>query len=185
MNSLQVSGWLPSILVPFFTLSYPTAPPAEPDSFHDSRYYTTGVLDACVIVSCVAVMVVLRDIARIYLMEPFAEWKLTRDWERSQRAKIKVPKGSFDGSLVPSASDKNGGDATLAMSKGESRAIRRSVVRFAEQGWSFICYTINFSLGIVSNIVNGVKASTRLTCFRPSTCIATFPRDCCILRTCG
>ena len=156
MNTLQVSEWLPSFLVPFFTLSYPTTPPADPDSFHDSLYYTTGILDVCVIISCIAVMAVLRDITRIYLMEPFAKWKLTRDWERSQREKIKVngaPKSPANGSSVPNGhtSHKNGEHAPLTMSKRDARRIHRSMLRFAEQGWAFIYYTVNFTFGVVSN----------------------------------
>lgn len=166
MNSLQVSEWLPSFFIPFFTLSYPTAPPANPDSFHDSLYYTTGILDACVIISCIAVMAVLRDVSRIYFMEPFAKWKLTRDWERSQRKKIKVngtPKGSV-GSSVPNgvAGYKNGEHTPLTMSKRDARRIHRSMLRFAEQGWSFIYYTVNFAFGIVSNLHNGMRASTQV-----------------------
>ncbi|KAF8138540.1 TLC domain-containing protein [Boletus edulis] len=155
MNSLQASDWLPFFLVPFFTLSYPTTPPANPDSFHDSQYYTTGILDACVIVSCIAVMAVLRDMTRIYLMEPFAKWKLTRDWERSQRAKIKLkangaPNGSVNGSPITNgvASHKNGEYVPLTLSKRDARKIHRSMLRFAEQGWSFIYYAVNFAFGV-------------------------------------
>lgn len=165
MNNLQVAEWLPSFLIPFFTLSYPTTPPADPDSFHDSLYYTTGILDVCVIVSCIAVMAVLRDITRIYLMEPFAKWKLTRDWERSQRAKPKVngrSNGSVNGSLV--ASCQNGEYPSLPMSKRDARRIHRSMLRFAEQGWSFIYYTINFTFGLVSDIyTNGMQASIQVS----------------------
>ncbi|KAH0839994.1 longevity assurance proteins LAG1/LAC1 [Lanmaoa asiatica] len=153
MNSLQVSEWLPSFLIPFFTLSYPTPPPLDPDSFHGSLYYTTGILDACVIVSCIAVMAVLRDITRIYLMEPFAKWKLTRDWKRSQREKIKVnvsPKAPVNGSSIPNglAGRKNGEHTPLTISKRDARRIHRSMLRFAEQGWSFIYYTLNFAFGV-------------------------------------
>ncbi|KAF8556060.1 longevity assurance proteins LAG1/LAC1 [Imleria badia] len=153
MINLQVSEKLPSFLVPFFTLSYPTTPPAHPDSFYDSLYYATGILDACVIVSCIAVMAVLRDVTRIYLAEPFAKWKLTRDWERSQREKIKVngvPQGFVDGSSVPNgiASHKDGEHAPLTMSKRDVRRIHRSILRFGEQSWSFIYYTANFTFGV-------------------------------------
>ncbi|KAF8545992.1 longevity-assurance protein [Imleria badia] len=153
MNSLQLSEWLPSFLVPFFTLSYPTTPPGHPDSFHDSLYYVTGILDTCVIISCIAVMVVLRDITCIYLMEPFAKWKLTRNWERSQRKKISVngaPKGSVIGSSVPNSIDshKNGQHAPLPMSNRDVCRIHRSTLRFSEQGWSSIDNTANFTFGV-------------------------------------
>ena len=157
MSSLQGSKWLPSFLAPFFTLSYPITPPAHPDSFHDSLYYATGILDACVIISCVASMAVLRDVTRICLTEPFAKWKLTRDWERSQREKIKVngaAKGSVIGSSVPnSVSGRNNGErAPLTMSTRDVRRIHRSMSRFGEQSWSFISYTVNFTFGVVSNL---------------------------------
>lgn len=158
MDSLQVSEWLPSFFIPFFSLSYPTATPTDPDSFHDSQYYNTGVLDVCVIVSCIAVMALLRDITRIYLMEPFAKWKLTRDWERSQREKIK---GSVNGSLVPNGVPYhgNGEHTPLTLSKRDARRIHRSMLRFAEQGWSFIYYTVNFTFGIVSDpFIHGRQA---------------------------
>ncbi|KAF8553807.1 longevity assurance proteins LAG1/LAC1 [Imleria badia] len=154
MDNLLVSTWLPSFLVPFFTLSYATTPPAHPDSFHDSLYYATGVLDACVIVSCIALMAVLRDITRIYLAEPFAKWKLTRDWERSQREKIKVNgapnRGSVIGSSVPNGivSHNNGEHASLAMSRRDIRRIHRSMLRFGEQSWSFIYFSVNFTFGV-------------------------------------
>lgn len=156
MNSLQVSEWFPSILIPFFTLSYPTSPPPDPDSFHDSFYYTTGILDACVIVSCIAVMAVLRDVIRVYLMEPFAKWKLTRDWQRSQRKKIQVdgtPNGSANGSPIQNgvAGHRKGKHVPLTIPKRDARRIHRSVLRFAEQGWAFIYYTINFAFGVVSD----------------------------------
>ena len=158
MNSLQVPQWLPPFLVPFFTLSYPTTPPAHPDSFHDSLYYTTGILDACIVVSCVVVMAVLRDITRICLTEPFAKWKLTRDWERFQCEKIKVngvPRGTVIGSSISNsiAGHKNGEreHVPLKMSKRDARRIHRTILRFSEQGWSFICYTMNFTFGVVSN----------------------------------
>ncbi|KAF8556059.1 longevity-assurance protein [Imleria badia] len=151
--NLQVSEWLPSFLVPFVTLSYPTSPPAHPDSFHDSLYYATGILDVCVVLSCITVMAVLRDITRIYLTEPFAKWKLTHDWERSQREKIKVngvPQGSVNGSSVPNgiASPKNGEHAPRTMSKRDARKIQRSILRFGEQGWSFIYFTVSFTFGV-------------------------------------
>jgi len=144
---------LPSFLVPFFTLSYPTAPPSNPDSFHDSLYYNSGILDVCLIVSCIAVMAVLRDITRIYLMEPFAKWKLTRNWEKSRREKVKVngaPKRSANGSSVPNGatSHKNEQHASLIMSKRDARRIHRSMLRFAEQGWSFIYYAVSFVFGL-------------------------------------
>ncbi|KAF9226491.1 longevity-assurance protein [Gyrodon lividus] len=160
MNTFQAPEYLPSFLVPFFTLSYPTSLPVDPDSFHDSQYYNTGILDGCLIISFIAVMALLRDITRIYLMEPFAKWKLTRDWQRSQQEKLKpngaavgVPNGSMNGSSAQNghASHGNGDHVELKMSKRDARKIHRSMLRFAEQGWSFIYYSINFLYGVYVN----------------------------------
>ncbi|KIK98737.1 hypothetical protein PAXRUDRAFT_133548 [Paxillus rubicundulus Ve08.2h10] len=157
MNTFQAPEWLPSFLVPFFTLSYPTAPPVDFDSFHDSLYYNTGILDGCFIISCIAVMALLRDITRIYVMEPFAKWKLTCDWQESQRKKLKLngtasgsPLGSPKGSSTQNGhtNHANGGHSELKMSKRDARKIHRSMLRFAEQGWSFIYYTTNFAYGV-------------------------------------
>ncbi|KAH7930101.1 longevity assurance proteins LAG1/LAC1 [Leucogyrophana mollusca] len=151
MNSLQAPEWLPSFLIPFVTLSYPTDAPAHPDSFHDSPYYNTGLLDGCLIVTCIAVMAVLRDVTRVYMMEPFAKWKLTRDWKRS---KTLAPNGNCNGNgAVNGTSNGNGhsvytnGNDTHIPPK-QARKIHRSVLRFAEQSWSAIYYTVQWSYGL-------------------------------------
>ncbi|KAI6035332.1 TLC domain-containing protein [Pisolithus orientalis] len=148
MNTPQAAEWLPSFLVPFFTLSYPTEKPIYTDSFHDSAYFSTGLLDGCLIISYIAIMAILRDFTRIYVLEPFARWKLTRDWERSLRPTI-------DGTGTPNGSAANGctvhtgkEDASPSMSKKQARKMHRSVLRFAEQGWSAIYYSIQFSYGL-------------------------------------
>ncbi|KAF9247249.1 TLC domain-containing protein [Melanogaster broomeanus] len=157
MNTLQPSEWFPSLLVPFFTLSYPTSSPVDPDSFHDSQYYTTGILDGCLIITCIAVMAVLRDITRIFLMEPFARWKLSRDWQSSQREKLSangaavgVSNGSPNRPSLQNGHTSHGiGEhEEFTMSKREARRLHRSVLRFAEQGWSFVYYLVNFSYGV-------------------------------------
>jgi acyl-CoA-dependent ceramide synthase len=150
------SEWLPSILIPFFTLSYPTSPPANPDAFHTSPHYHTGILDGCLIITFIAIMAVLRDITRICVMEPFARWMLSRDWQSSQRKKLDangavgVSDGSLKGSSVQNdhTNHGNGEYPEFTMSKREARKINRKVVRFAEQGWAFIYYLVNFSHGV-------------------------------------
>ncbi|GBE79426.1 TLC domain-containing protein [Sparassis latifolia] len=150
MNTLRAPEWLPSFLIPFFTLSYPTAPPAAPDSFPNASYYGVGILDGCFIITCIAAMAMLRDLTRLYISEPFARWKLTRDLNRSKRENIHVdgngkPNGKTNGVANGNgAAHKNGS----AVSKKEAKKIYRSVVRFAEQGWSAISYTALFSLGL-------------------------------------
>ncbi|KAI0921677.1 hypothetical protein AcW1_004422 [Taiwanofungus camphoratus] len=165
MNTQQAPEWLLSYLVPFFTLSYPTAPPAEPDSFPNSSYYKNGLLDGCFIITCVAVMAVLRDLVRLWVLEPFARWKLTRDLRLSMRAK--AVRANNNGK----ANDEANGNGDTAhvngnghvarpknsravyidgvpISKKEAKMMHRSVLRFAEQGWSFIYCTCIWSLGL-------------------------------------
>ncbi|KZT13072.1 longevity assurance proteins LAG1/LAC1 [Laetiporus sulphureus 93-53] len=94
MNVQQAPEWLPSYLIPFFTLSYPTAPPAAPDSFPNASYYKNGLLDGCLIITFIAVMAVLRDVARLWILEPFCSWKLTRDLRLSLQAKRAAANGN-------------------------------------------------------------------------------------------
>ena len=96
MNTAQ-APWLPAKLVPFFTLSYPTAPPLHPDSFLESNYYGTGLLDGWLIITAIAIMAVLRDVTRVFLMEPFARWKLRRDLQSRKRKKLALANGNGNG----------------------------------------------------------------------------------------
>ena len=144
MNSLYDSQWLPSYILPFVTLSYQTTAPVNPDSFHHSAYYRTGLLDGCLVITCIAVMAILRDVARVYIMEPFARWKLVRDWER-----LNPP--SLQNGVVNTNGFAEHGEYPLksTMSPRDARKIHRSVLRFAEQGWSVIYYTLQWSFGFV------------------------------------
>lgn len=157
MTTLEAPEWLPSFTIPFLTLSYPTEPPAAPDSFPNSKYYSTGLLDVCIVITIIAVFAVLRDVARLYVLEPFARWKLTRDL-RLQHAKTNgLSNGKANGSLHPKANgvaNGNGHAVTkeLSITKAEARRMHRSVLRFAEQGWSFIYYTAQTVYGLVSII---------------------------------
>lgn len=149
MNQEGAPEWLPTFLVPFFTLSYPTERPATPDSFVNSNYYTTGLLDGCFIITCIAIMAVLRDVFRVFVMEPFAHWFLTR--KQTSDAYEPLATSPIDGQA-------NGNANTIVVEKSdvlrkrrrEERHIRRSVLRFAEQGWSFIYYSLQWSFGLVS-----------------------------------
>ncbi|GLB33753.1 putative longevity-assurance protein [Lyophyllum shimeji] len=156
MTSLFTTEWLPSYLVPFFALSYPTDPPKNPDSFPDSPYYTTGLLDACIIVTCIAVMAVLRDALRLGVFEPFAHWKLSRDLVNRKRRTASangksngLSNGHANG-LVNGTLNGNGGatDGTEQPTSKELKRMHRSVLRFAEQGWSVVYYTLQWSYGL-------------------------------------
>src|SRR5882762_1413875 len=154
MNSQQAPDWLPSFLVPFVTLSYPTPTPAVPDSFYNSQYYRTGPLDVYLIVSCIAVMAALRDAMRLGLMEPFARWKLTRDLEQSRDINIdgkasKLVSGVGNGHSLNGHGVYGNGLAT----RKEDRKMHRKVLRFAEQGWSVIYYTFSWCFGLVRLLI--------------------------------
>ncbi|KAH9071606.1 longevity assurance proteins LAG1/LAC1 [Lactarius deliciosus] len=156
---------LPSFLVPFVTLSYSVDPPLNPDSFPDSSYYDIGYRDVCLIVTLIAIMAVLRDAARIFVLEPFAHWKLTRDWRRRRQA---LKSGSSTPDPKPSSNNTVGCDDDSKVNEPvainssaeklvavrppenspSARRIRHSVTRFAEQGWQVIYYTTQWSLGM-------------------------------------
>jgi very-long-chain ceramide synthase len=155
---------LPSLLVPFVTLSYPVQPPVNPDSFPNSPYYEIGYRDICLIITLISIMAILRDAARLLLLEPFANWKLTRDWRRRQASKSgsSTPdlKASVNNLSVNSNGKVNGTLTTIgsaeklvadrpAENSSEARRIRHAVIRFAEQGWQAIYFLVQWSLGLV------------------------------------
>jgi acyl-CoA-dependent ceramide synthase len=156
---------LPSFLVPFVTLSYPVDRPLNPDSFPDSSYYDIGYRDACVMVTLIAIMAILRDASRVFILEPFANWKLTHDWRRRQARKS----GSSTPNSKPSSNNTVGHNGSSKINEPvtihssaekpiadrppensrEARRIRHAVMRFAEQGWQAIYYMFQWSLGVV------------------------------------
>jgi hypothetical protein len=151
---------LPPFFVPFVSLSYPVDPPPNPDSFPDSSYYDIGYLDVCLIVTIIATMAILRDAARILLFEPFANWKLTRDWRRRQAFKSGSATPDSKASNVKTNERINGRVTTIGSAEKlvadrpaehspEARRIRHAVVRFAEQGWQVVYYSWQWSLGLV------------------------------------
>ncbi|KAJ6515944.1 TLC domain-containing protein [Mycena sanguinolenta] len=155
-------GWVS----PFFSLSYPVETPANPDSFPDSVYYTTGFKDVWLIITCMAVMAVLRDILRLGVFEPFARWKLTRDLELNRTKLSANANGKANGN--------GNGHTNGAISTKEKRLIQRSVIRFAEQGWSAVYYPIQWCFGLYVNyyLPNSVLRPTSLWVNYPHTPVA-------------
>jgi len=156
MNVAQAPEWLPRILVPFFTLSYPTSPPSNPDSFSNSSYYGTGKLDACLVLSWLAVLALLREIVRLGILEPFARHWLRR--AASGREKVHA-NGHSNGSAAHSSKtqvlrSKPSEKRTNPVKVGARKMTKkewmreRSVVRFAEQGWPFLYYCIYWTYGL-------------------------------------
>lgn len=78
-------------------------------------------------------------------MEPFARWKLTRDWERLNPPNLQ--NGAVNGNGHAEHVEYPPPKST--MSPRDARKIHRSVLRFAEQGWSVIYYTLQWSFGFV------------------------------------
>ncbi|THH31320.1 hypothetical protein EUX98_g2897 [Antrodiella citrinella] len=154
MNTAAAPDWLPSYAVPFVTLSYPTPRPAVPDSFPNASYHGIGVLDGYFVISCIIVMAILRDAFRLLALEPLAKWKLTRDLQR-RLAKSKRGNGHANGGTTTNGDAKavadSNGDATSGgvTSKREQHLLRRSMLRFAEQGWSVIYYLCQTAFGLL------------------------------------
>lgn len=143
---------MPSLLAPFFTLSYPVATPTNPDSFPNATYYDIGYADACFAISLIALFAVLRDGMRLLVLEPFARWKLTRDWRRRlENPKANVSDTKSNGHVNgdgPEAQD-GGERLQLRMDSPEGRYIRRSMLRFGEQGWLTVYTIFSWSMGLV------------------------------------
>lgn len=154
MLSLNDAGWLGPYISPFIALSYPTETPPNPDSFPDSQYYATGLLDLCFVVTCIAVMAVLRDAFRLCVFEPIASRRLTTLYNaRLRRANGNGShnghaKANGNGNVVLNGNG-NGNGHVAPLSRKERRKIHRSVLRFAEQGWQAVYYTSLWSLGYV------------------------------------
>jgi very-long-chain ceramide synthase len=152
MAALYLTNLILSYLEPFISLSYPTDTPKDPDSFPHAAYYNTGRRDLCFMITCIAVMAILRDTLRLGVFEPFARWKLSRDLTLRIRQKSlhDVANGNINGHTKKV--DNGYGHAAngkLHPSARELRQVHRRVVRFAEQGWSFVYYTTQCVLGFV------------------------------------
>ena len=157
MNTAQAPQWLPSFLIPFVTLSYPVDPPAAPDSFKDSSYYAAGLLDFCTIVTIIAVMAVLRDAFRLGVFEPFAKWYLTRQLQLT-KGKEKGKKhlngnGKANGTANGTTNGHAVHDHSSVITKKEAKQLKRSVIRFAEQGWPVVYYSLQWVYGLVRHHV--------------------------------
>ncbi|KAF8529203.1 longevity assurance proteins LAG1/LAC1 [Hysterangium stoloniferum] len=160
MNIQQAPAWLPRVIVPFLTLSYPTERPSQPDSYLESNYYGTGRLDGCFVLTWILVLGVLRECLRLGFLEPFARQYLYRkdltkiklQDEAAQKANG-VANGKTKGhtSLANGHSSKPSKNIVKQRPKGMSKAewIReRSTLRIAEQGWQFAYYIVYWPLGL-------------------------------------
>ena len=151
-------------LEPFYTLQSPTDAPTKTDSFHNSAYYDVATLDICLVITYIAIMAVLRDVLRLWVFEPFAKWKLTRDLKRRRQRKAALAKaanGSANSHVANGNHLANGnghlngaanGNTLPPPTRKELRQLNHRVIRFAEQGWSFVYYTAQWAFGLVSLI---------------------------------
>lgn len=143
MASFVGEQWLP-YLTPFYNLSYPTERPANPDSFPDSSYYKTGPQDLCVVITCIAVMAIARDALRLGVFEPFARWVLYRNLALKRQENAAKLNGKANG--VANGNHAVNGGLTR---RKEEQKLQRSVMRFAEQGWSLAYYPLQWCFGLV------------------------------------
>ncbi|PPQ71774.1 hypothetical protein CVT26_007608 [Gymnopilus dilepis] len=147
-------------LEPFYTLQNPTDAPAKTDSFHDSAYYDVATADICLVITYIAIMAVLRDVLRLWVFEPFAKWKLTKDLNRRRQRKAALAKAT-NGSAISHVANGNhlangkshsngaaNGNALPPPTRKELRQLNHRVIRFAEQGWSFVYYTAQWAFGL-------------------------------------
>jgi very-long-chain ceramide synthase len=131
----------------------------HPDSFPHSAYYNAGRFDICILISCVAVMAILRDAFRLGIFEPLARWKLLRDLQLQRKKASKKANGSANGDANHYIGNghgngydnghANGNNSAALGTRKELRQLNRSVLRFAEQGWSVVYYSLQWSFGIV------------------------------------
>lgn len=94
-------------------------------------------------------MAVLRDATRLGVMEPFARWKLTRDLKHSKELKVNEQALGIANSNGHSNGNALHPNGERTITRQESRKMHRKVLRFAEQGWSVIYYTLTWCYGLV------------------------------------
>ena len=131
------------------TLQYPLPTPPHPDSFPEYSYYGTGLGDGWILISMIAAMAILRDVLRLGVFEPYARWSLLR--QLRERKERELSKSNGNGVAATNGKALNGhGDAKTRLKprKSELRAINRSVLRFAEQGYQFTYYTSCWCSGL-------------------------------------
>ena len=98
-------------------------------------------------------MALLRDAFRLGLFEPLARWKLLRDLELKRKG---TSNHSVNGDASRHIENGNGNNehandksTAVTASRRELRQLNRSVLRFAEQGWSVVYYSLQWSFGLV------------------------------------
>jgi acyl-CoA-dependent ceramide synthase len=107
-------------------ISYPIRNPlrvaSTPPQAQAQTLYGKGPADALFVLFCALAFTVTRELVMRYVLGSFARWYLARNHAK---------------------------DAPGWKSKKERRRREHIVVRFAEQGWSFLYCTCSWSLGTV------------------------------------
>ena len=175
------SEWLSAGLDYLTRLQHPVSTPPNPDAFPDKQYYSTGLSDLITVVVAIAIMALLRDVLRIWVFEPFAHWKLTRDLHARKHAAKALANGAANGHANGHANGYANGHANghtnghsnghsnghtnghsngyanghtngslpIKLTKKDRALVHRSVLRFAEQGWSVVYSTFSWNYGYV------------------------------------
>jgi len=96
------------------------------------------------------------------LMEPLARWKLTRDLEQSRKTKIDLANArglaNGEGNGHSNGNAVYGNDRS-STTRTEDPKMHRKVIRFAEQGWSVIYYTLTWCYGLYVHVNLPTKLS--------------------------
>jgi hypothetical protein len=92
-------------------------------------------------------MAVLRDALRLGVFEPFAKWYLMRQLRLSKKRQNKEKNGNAKANGLSNGHAAHG--EPVAVTKQEAMKMHRSVLRFAEQGWSVVYYTLQWFYGLV------------------------------------
>jgi very-long-chain ceramide synthase len=116
-------------------------------------------------------MAVLRDALRLGFFEPLARWKLLRDLELKRKKLLNKVNGSTNDDTNHHANGNgnangnghaNCNNRVVLGTKKKLRQLNRSVLRFAEQGWSVVYYSLQLSFGIV-RIFSSLKTKNSLS----------------------
>ena len=137
-----IHSLLPSALHPFVSLSYPLSPSPTTKlrplstkrtlqhSFQ--QLYGQGPKDVYFVIFCALAFTLLREVCIRYIFSSIARGWMKRVRSKENRLRVK------------------NGKKQRAMTKIEMRREEHTVLRFSEQGWSFLYCTIYWSLGAVS-----------------------------------
>lgn len=166
---------IPPALESFIGLSYPVPIPADADSYFDATYYNKGPKDLLFIATWVVLLAFFREVLMRLFFMPIARWRLESlaAAKRGARLTRTKPKGNTVGEKLvstppkptpvrqrqaPNANSRPVKSWTETKKSRDAKLLERNVVRFAEQGWSLVYYSVFWALGMVrfvSGLVSG------------------------------